>query len=271
MLALEPLHSIDLAPLYAGLNATLMHAGIAAQTVHRVKKSDGVVSSRAPLGPASANATSAGGDHTPTNTRSGFDGLDPGRARAAWAGRAPAGRSIAAHARQFLQRLGLGSPSAPEEAGDGERIAWSEASGDGAPPSCAAADREFMGYLGDLQAGAGASSSHQILQGQEPGDHNVLRRMRDRDEVRRAPELDRGTVDALAEVFDFVFADQAIPLQMKFVIGRLQIPVLKAAMIDRDFFLSTEHPARKLVDTLALASIVPGRPRKARTTRCTYA
>jgi hypothetical protein len=42
---------------------------------------------------------------------------------------------------------------------------------------------------------------------------------------------------------------------MKVVIGRLQIPVLKAAMIDRDFFLSGEHPARKLVDTLASASV----------------
>jgi len=26
-------------------------------------------------------------------------------------------------------------------------------------------------------------------------------------------------------------------------------------MMDRDFFLSTEHPARKLVDTLASASV----------------
>jgi hypothetical protein len=56
-------------------------------------------------------------------------------------------------------------------------------------------------------------------------------------------------------VFDFVFADQAIPMQMKVIIGRLQIPVLKAAMIDRDFFLSDEHPARRLVDTLAGASV----------------
>ncbi|MCB2039644.1 MAG: DUF1631 family protein, partial [Rhodoferax sp.] len=65
----------------------------------------------------------------------------------------------------------------------------------------------------------------------------------------------RGTVDALAEVFDYVFADKAIPLQLKFVIGRLQIPVLKAALIDRDFFLSGEHPARQLVDALAAAAV----------------
>ena len=112
-----------------------------------------------------------------------------------------------------------------------------------------------MDYLANMQAGAGASSSFQYLEGQDPNNHNVLRQLREQEEIRRAPELDRGTVDALAEVFDFVFADLAIPLQMKFVIGRLQIPVLKAAMIDRDFFLSADHPARKLVDTLAAASV----------------
>lgn len=255
MLALDPLHSIDLTPLYADLNAMLMQAGIEAKPLHRIKKSDGVASAHAPLGSASAHAPLSGGDDAPASVRSGLGSLESGRARSGWGGLAPAGRSIAAHARQFLQRLGLGSPSAPADASEDQRLAWTEMSGAGVQPSFAAADSEFMGYLGDLQAGAGAISSYQILEGQDPGDHNILRQMRDREEVRRAPELDRGTVDALAEVFDFVFADQAIPLQMKFVIGRLQIPVLKAAMIDRDFFLSGDHPARRLVDTLALASI----------------
>lgn len=255
MLALEPRHSIDLHPLYADLNATLMLAGIDAQTVLRIKKTEGAASSNAPLSSILASVPLSGGDEDTSSTRSGLAGLEPAPARSAWGALAPAGRSIAARARQFLQRLGLSSHAALDDAGAGARPAWGDAAGDGAPRSFTAADPEFMGFLGDLQAGAGATSSHQILQGQDPRDHNVLRQMRDRDEVRRAPELDRGTVDALAEVFDYVFADQAIPLQMKFVIGRLQIPVLKAAMIDRDFFLSTEHPARKLVDTLALASI----------------
>lgn len=253
MLALEPRHSIDLTPLYADLNATLMRAGIDAQTVHRIKKTDGAASAYAPVSSASASVPLSGGEEAPSSTRSDLARLEP--AHSDWGALAPAGRSIAAHARQFLQRLGLSSHAALDDAGAGDRLAWTDVAGDGAPQSFAAADPEFMGYLGDLQEGAGATSSHQILQGQDPGDHNILRQMRDRDEVRRAPELDRGTVDALAEVFDYVFADQAIPLQMKFVIGRLQIPVLKAAMIDRDFFLSTNHPARKLVDTLALASI----------------
>jgi len=112
-----------------------------------------------------------------------------------------------------------------------------------------------MGFLGGLQAGAGASQFPEWARGQDIAGQNVLRQMREREEVQRAPELDRGTVDALAEVFDYVFADKAIPLQLKFVIGRLQIPVLKAAIIDRDFFLTSEHPARRLVDALAAAAV----------------
>ena len=255
MLALEPLHSIDLAPLYADLNAMLMHAGITAQPSRRVIKSEGAGSSHLPLSSASVHEPQEDGAPGPDTARSGLGGLEPERVRSAWDALAPTGRSIAAHARQFLQRLGLASPAGQNDSGDREGVDRASANGTETRTYLASADPEFMGYLGDLQAGAQAESADRILPGQHPGDHNILRQMRDRDEVRRAPELDRGTVDALAEVFDFVFADQAIPVQMKFVIGRLQIPVLKAAMIDRDFFLSADHPARRLVDTLAQASI----------------
>lgn len=255
MLAFEPLHSIDLTPLYDELNATLMQAGIKAQPVHRIKKSGEAASVYASLGSESVPAPLSDRDDAPSGARSNFGRLEQERSRSAWDSLAPAGRSIAAHARQFLKRLGLGSQPEYGDFQDSERLSWTQAPGEAEHPSLSAADPEFMGYLGDLQAGAGASPSYQILEGQDPQDHNLLRQMRNLDEVRRAPELDRGTVDALAEVFDFVFADQSIPLQMKFVIGRLQIPVLKAAMIDRDFFLSPDHPARRLVDTLASASI----------------
>jgi len=255
MLAFDPLHSIDLAPLYDELNATLMQAGIKTQPVHRIKKLSGVASVHAPLGSGSAPAPLSDRDHASSGAGSDFGRLEQDRSRSAWDSLAPAGRSIAAQARQFLKRLGLGPQPEHDDFRDSERLAWTQAHGEAAHPSSSAADPEFMGYLGDLQAGAGASPSYQTLEGQDSQDHNILRQMRNLDEVRRAPELDRGTVDALAEVFDFVFADQAIPLQMKFVIGRLQIPVLKAAMIDRDFFLSPDHPARRLVDTLASASI----------------
>jgi hypothetical protein len=239
MLSLDPRCFINLTPLYVELNAILTQAGVAAQPELRIRRTPGQTSAYVPLDTAAA-ALNKGDEGAP--------------ATSAWAGLMPAGRSIATHARHFLQRLGMLSGQGAQ-AGRGD--------GSGSPgqdgqmqESLPVADAEFLGYLADLQADAHSMSSHmRMMEGSDPADHNILRQMRDLDQVRRAPDLDRGTVDALAEVFDYVFADQSIPVQMKFVIGRLQIPVLKAAMIDRDFFLSTEHPARRLVDTLAQASV----------------
>jgi hypothetical protein len=250
--SLESAYWLDLAPLYEELNAMLKKAGVPAKRDLLIKRS---TSHFVPLGdsmrgtldtayPSSQSASLGAGE----STRSGFMPADSAP-RSAWTALAPAGRSVAAHARQFLQRLGMGARS------DASHAAGDPGSMDHTRPVFAQADPAFMGYLGDLQAGASDSASHPWMEGKDPSDPNVLRQMRDRDEVRRAPELDRGTVDALAEVFDFVFADQAIPMQMKVIIGRLQIPVLKAAMIDRDFFFSDQHPARRLVDTLAGASV----------------
>jgi hypothetical protein len=56
-------------------------------------------------------------------------------------------------------------------------------------------------------------------------------------------------------VFEFVLADPNIAAPLKVIIGRLQIPVLKAAMLDRDFFTSPNHPARRLIDALAAAAV----------------
>src|SRR5262249_2778142 len=41
-----------------------------------------------------------------------------------------------------------------------------------------------------------------------------------------------------------------IPDGMKWLIGRLQIPMLKVAILDKNFFSARTHPARKLLDTL---------------------
>jgi hypothetical protein len=244
MLALDPQHFVDLVPLYADLNRTLMHVGVGVPTLHRIRKSDDFESSHMPLDSAVvAHQGRTGASPANLDDKASFEGLKP------------EGPSLAVPARQFLQKLGVVSPRV--SAGQLERRGFVQSQADSSErlPTLAAADPQFMAYLGGLQASAGAALDYPILDGQDPGGRNVLRHMRDQPEVQQAPDLERGTVDAMVEVFDFVFSDQAVPMQMKYVLGRLQIPVLKAAMLDREFFLSTDQPARRLVDTLALASI----------------
>ncbi|APW43346.1 DUF1631 family protein [Rhodoferax saidenbachensis] len=258
MQTLVPEHSIDLAPLYKDLLAVLAMAGVQARTEqHRIRKAPN--SSMAPLSSKPAPLESQPAPLSRND--SGYASLQSQAPQSAWGGLAPVGRTIAAQvatqARAFLQRLGVGIGGSSANASRAMPLGDDAGYAPDAQPAAVqqAADPVFLNYLQNIQDGTDASSAYQFSDDENIHNHNVLRQMRDREEVRNAPELDRGTVDALAEVFDYVFADLAIPLQMKMVIGRLQIPVLKAAMIDRDFFLSGDHPARKLVDTLASASV----------------
>ncbi|MBL8311171.1 MAG: DUF1631 family protein [Burkholderiales bacterium] len=67
--------------------------------------------------------------------------------------------------------------------------------------------------------------------------------------------IDATTIELVAMLFDFVFARRELADEIKGILGRLQIPMLKAAMVDRRFFLRRDHPARNLLNHLADASV----------------
>jgi len=62
-------------------------------------------------------------------------------------------------------------------------------------------------------------------------------------------------IDVVTLLFEAIAKDRAVPDPMKVLIGRLQIPVLKAALLDRSFFSNTAHPARRLLNRLATAAL----------------
>jgi hypothetical protein len=68
-------------------------------------------------------------------------------------------------------------------------------------------------------------------------------------------EMDSIMFDVVAMMFDFILDDDNVPDPMKALIGRLQIPMLKVALIDKSFFSKKSHPARKLLNTLAEAAL----------------
>ncbi len=84
---------------------------------------------------------------------------------------------------------------------------------------------------------------------------NVLRGLRQSDAGRRFADADGTTCDLVAMIFDQVFGDPRIPDAFKALLARLQIPTLKAAMLDRGFFSDTAHPARRLLDRLGAAAV----------------
>ena len=62
---------------------------------------------------------------------------------------------------------------------------------------------------------------------------------------------DESTIDLLSKIFDTVFIDPNIPKEMRDLIQFLQIPVLKAALADKNFFFEEAHPARRMINLLS--------------------
>jgi hypothetical protein len=66
--------------------------------------------------------------------------------------------------------------------------------------------------------------------------------------------LSRGeenTLDLLSRIFETVLLDDSIPLETRELIRFLQVPVLKAALLDQTFFFEEAHPARRMIDLLS--------------------
>ena len=68
-------------------------------------------------------------------------------------------------------------------------------------------------------------------------------------------DTDRITMDVIALLFDYIFRDRSIPDALRSLFGRLQVPIVKAALLDRTFFSDKRHSARQLLDNLADAAI----------------
>ncbi|MDH5388411.1 MAG: DUF1631 domain-containing protein [Gammaproteobacteria bacterium] len=63
------------------------------------------------------------------------------------------------------------------------------------------------------------------------------------------------TIDFIELIFDAIIDDDNISDTIKTLLLRLQIPVIKASMIDQEFFIYDDHPARVLLDKIAHVGI----------------
>lgn len=115
-------------------------------------------------------------------------------------------------------------------------------------------ESELSGYLSGLQQRRGGPYP---FSGSDSGadSANVLRQVRDQAPHGSLTPVDEKTIELLATIFDFVFAEASIPPAMRGLIGRLQIPLLKTALLDPDFLFQEDHPARRLVETLAQSGL----------------
>jgi hypothetical protein len=112
-------------------------------------------------------------------------------------------------------------------------------------------DRQFFEYLTNMQR-----TAVMMDVAARAFDTSALRQLSSNAAAQSLTPVDQSTIDLLTRIFDYVFSDPAIPGDLKGLIGQLQIPTLKAALLDKDFFFKETHPARVLIDTLAKSSVL---------------
>ena len=83
---------------------------------------------------------------------------------------------------------------------------------------------------------------------------------------------ERATIEIVALLFQSILTEDRIPAAVRVWFARLQMPVLRVAVTEPDFFATVDHPARRLIDRMgacvmgfdsAASSPVAGKPNEA--------
>ena len=62
--------------------------------------------------------------------------------------------------------------------------------------------------------------------------------------------VERATIEVVALLFQSILTEERIPAAVRVWFARLQMPVLRVAVSEPDFFAALDHPARRLIDRM---------------------
>ena len=74
-----------------------------------------------------------------------------------------------------------------------------------------------------------------------------------KDKAERPDE--KATIEIVSLMFQAILADEHMPAVLRVWFGRLQVPVLRVALAEPEFFAATDHPARRLIDRLGACAM----------------
>jgi hypothetical protein len=182
-------------------------------------------------------------------------GLAPGLVASPPVGTAQAG-TMAAMLAPVAHGAAIGTPGHlfSGAAGAGGAAAAGAA---GAGPLLDLLARLPLGALPDL-AVQGAQPGHQLSAAQ-PHQVFYLPRLKQSLPQGSLSRSDESTLDLLSRIFETVFLDASIPEPTRELIQSLQVPVLKAALRDKNFFYEEAHPARRMIELLSNIDREPGK------------
>jgi len=216
----------SLSGIYQRINGYLVERGILPDLKRTFHRSSGVNREAAvpENAPAAATPSSPDGAAPPLNENSILDALQ----RLALARSAQNPGSLSGQ----LNAQSVGMQAAPMPSGG-------NASQTPAAVDSAVISQLLLNSLNNLQHTVPGSGEEVIV--------NQIRLVRDSDNAKQATGLESVTMDIVATLFDIIFDDARIPLAVKALLSRLQIPVLKVAMLNPGFFADRQHPTRRFL------------------------
>lgn len=130
---------------------------------------------------------------------------------------------------------------------------------DAQPVAVAAASPRLMGAIKHAQeslqrrpgasadsSGSGAASAPRALE--EIGARNQAFKQVLKQAANNPAE--RATIEIVAMMFQSILTEERIPATVRVWFARLQMPVLRVAVSEPDFFAAADHPARRLIDRM---------------------
>ncbi|HZW22041.1 DUF1631 family protein [Noviherbaspirillum sp.] len=99
------------------------------------------------------------------------------------------------------------------------------------------------------------AARHEPIADKVEAGKNALPVLREHMDLGSASVMERMTVDVVSMLFEFILEDDHVPVELRRHIGRLQVPILKAALLDQDLMQDETHPARLLLNRLSTAAV----------------
>jgi len=118
--------------------------------------------------------------------------------------------------------------------------------------------QQVMTALTDLQAPAGDLSQTPLVFDANQIKKAVLASIGEADGgavTKAVHQVSEKTIDFIKLIFDGIIEEDSITDEIKTLLLSLQIPIIKAAMLDAEFFVDDLHPARQLLDKIAEAGV----------------
>jgi len=111
----------------------------------------------------------------------------------------------------------------------------------------------FAAAIADAEAAYQVMASQYVVGDEATAIHQTAAELRRRTSElkKKAPTTaDKATVEIVALMFQAILAEERIPFSARVWFARLQMPVLRVAIAEPEFFGTLQHPARMLIDRM---------------------